>query len=126
MTHRSELGWRLAELRSAQYQRRRAPFSPRRRSVVVGFLRTTVTAKRPAEWTSAPVAVGAPGDSFTLSGTPPSTRLKGSRFLVDTSTMRRGGPAPALLDLSEDFDRRARMVLEQGTATPRAVGCPRP
>ena len=30
----------------------------------------------------------------------------------------------ALLDLSEDFDRRARDVLEHGLAMGQAVGCP--
>ena len=32
----------------------------------------------------------------------------------------------ALIDLSDDFDRRAREVLEQGLATRLAVGCPTP
>lgn len=44
--------------------------------------------------------------------------MHGSSFTGDCSR--------ALLDLSDDFDRRAHRVLEQGVATRRAVGCPAP
>ena len=44
--------------------------------------------------------------------------MHGSSFTGDCSR--------ALLDLSDDFDRRARDVLEQGLATRQAVGCPTP
>ncbi len=44
--------------------------------------------------------------------------MHGSSFTGDCSR--------ALLHLSEDFDRRAREVLEQGLTMRPAVGCPTP
>lgn len=55
-----------------------------------------------------------------LAGLGPRTLavMHGSSFTGDCSG--------ALLDLSEDFDRRARTVIEQGLAMRQPVGCPTP